>query len=80
MIPIACEEYRLFYPTPDHNWGTWAQPKIDSIRSALRTARQSLTYLARRAQENSHIIRRNYSWAQSVDCALQTLQKQGLLK
>ena len=80
MVPVACQEYQLFYPTEDHHWGFWAQPRIDSIRSALRTSRQSYAYLARRAQENSGIIRRNYSWAQSADSALQTLQKHGLLK
>ena len=80
MIPVNCQEYQFFYPTPDGNWGAWAQPRTDSIRQALRTSRQSYTYLHKRARENSLIIRKTFSWAQSADCALQTLQKHGLLK
>jgi len=80
MTPVNCQEYQLFYPTTDGNWGSWAQPRIDSIRAALRSSRQNYTYLHRRAKENSVIIRRTFSWAQSADRALQTLQKHGLLK
>ena len=80
MVPIACQDYQLFYPTPDGNWGSWAQPRIDSIRQALKQSRQSYDYLHKRARENSSIIRNNFSWAQSADRALQTLQKHGLLK
>jgi glycosyltransferase involved in cell wall biosynthesis len=80
MVPIACQDYQLFYPTPDGNWGSWAQPRIDSIRQALKQSRQSYDYLHKRARENSSIIRNNFSWAQSADRALQTLHKHGLLK
>jgi glycosyltransferase involved in cell wall biosynthesis len=80
MIPIMCEEYRMFYPTPDGNWGSWAQPKVDSIRAALRHACLNYDDLQKKARVNSGIIRRNFSWAQSADCALQTLQRHGLLK
>lgn len=80
MTPITCQDYQLFYPTPDGNWGEWAQPRIDSIRQALRTARQNYTHLSQTAMVNSRIIRRDFSWAQSADRALQTLQRHGLLK
>ena len=80
MVPVACQDYQLFYPVPDGNWGEWAQPRVDSIRQALKKSRDSYDYLAKRARENSVIIRKNYSWAQSADRALQTLQKHGLLK
>ena len=80
MVPIACQDYQLFYPTPDGNWGSWAQPRVDSIRQALKQSRQNYDYLHKRARENSTIIRKNYSWAQSADRALQTLHKHGLLK
>jgi glycosyltransferase involved in cell wall biosynthesis len=80
MIPVACQDYQLFYPAPDGNWGSWAQPRIDSIQAALRKSRDSYDYLQRRACENSHIIRKTFSWAQSADRALLTLQKHGLLK
>ena len=80
MVPVACQDYQLFYPVPDGNWGEWAQPRVDSIRAALKKSRDSYNYLQRRARENSHIIRKTFSWAQSADRALQTLQKHGLLK
>ena len=80
MVPVACQDYQLFYPTTDGNWGEWAQPRVDSIRQALKKSRVSYNYLHKRAQENSGIIRKNFSWAQSADRALQTLQKHGLLK
>jgi glycosyltransferase involved in cell wall biosynthesis len=80
MVPIACQDYQLFYPVPDGNWGNWAQPRIDSIRQALRTTRQNYAQLQAQAISNSHIIRNNFSWAQVADRALQILQKHGLLK
>ena len=80
MVQVACQDYQFFYPAPDGNWGEWAQPRIDSIRQAFKTSRQSYTYLQKRARENSSIIRKTFSWAQSADRALQTLQKHGLLK
>jgi len=80
MVPIACEEYKFFYPTEDGNWGQWAQPRIASIRSALRTARDNYTELQSRAQANSTIIRDAFSWERSVDRALSILHADGLLK
>lgn len=80
MVPIACEEYKFFYPTEDGDWGTWAQPRIDSIRSALRAARDNYPELQSRARANSAIIRDAFSWERSVDCVAQLLHSQGLLK
>jgi glycosyltransferase involved in cell wall biosynthesis len=80
MVQVACQDYQLFYPTSDGNWGEWAQPRVDSIRQALKKSRLGYDYLQKRAKENSGIIRKTFSWAQSADRALQTLQKQGLLK
>ena len=80
MAPIACEEYKFCYPTEDGNWGSWAQPRVDSIRQALKKSRLDYDYLHKRARENSGIIRKTFSWAQSADRALQTLQRHGLLK
>ena len=80
LVPITCSDYQLFYPTEDGNWGEWAQPRILSIRQALRTARNNYDQLQAQAIANSHIIRNNFSWAQVADRALQLLQKRGLLK
>ena len=80
MAPITCAEYQYFYPAPDGNWGNWAQPRIDSIRQALRTARDNYATLAQQARTNSDIIRRDFTWAQSANHALKVLQKHNILK
>jgi glycosyltransferase involved in cell wall biosynthesis len=80
MAPIACEEYKSYYPTEDGDWGAWAQPRVDSIRSALRTSRDNYATLQSRAFANSSIIRDAFSWDRSVDCALSILHASELLK
>ena len=80
MAPITCEEYKFFYPTEDGNWGEWAHPRIDSIRQALRTARDNYVQLQSRAFANSAIIRDAFSWERSVDCVVNLLHSQGLIK
>jgi len=80
LVPIACEEYKFFYPTEDGDWGQWAQPRIDSIRSALRTARDNYVTLQSRAFANSSIIRDAFSWDRSVDRAVSILHASGLIK
>ena len=80
MAPIACEEYKSYYPTEDGNWGMWAQPRVDSIRSALRTSRDNYVTLQSRAFANSSIIRDAFSWDRSVDRALSILHASELLK
>lgn len=79
LIPISCQEYQFFYPTEDGNWGQWAQPRIDSIRQALRTARNNYPALKQQAIQNSSIIRNHFSWAKSVDQALHVLKTTNLL-
>jgi glycosyltransferase involved in cell wall biosynthesis len=78
--PIACEEYKFCYPTTDGDWGDWVQPRVDSIRQALRTARDNYSTLSSQAIANSEIIRRDFSWDQCAFRAIRTLHKQGLIK
>ncbi len=80
MIPIACQEYQFFYPTEDGDWGHWAQPRVDSIRQALRHARDNYNELRSQALANSQLIREAFSWQQSVDRALKILHAHHLLK
>jgi glycosyltransferase involved in cell wall biosynthesis len=80
LVPIACEEYKFFYPTEDGNWGTWAQPRVDSIRQALRSARDNYAVLQTCAQANSAIIRDTFNWERSADCVAKLLHSQGLIK
>jgi glycosyltransferase involved in cell wall biosynthesis len=79
-IPIACAEYQYFYPTEDGNWGKWVQPRVDSIRAALRTSRNNYAALGAQARVNSEIIRRDFSWDQCAFRVVQTLHKQGLIR
>jgi glycosyltransferase involved in cell wall biosynthesis len=80
MAPITCQEYQFYYPTDDGNWGEWAQPRIDSIRCALRASRDNYHALQAQAVANSHVIREVFSWERSVDHALKILHDQDLLK
>ena len=80
MVPVDCPEYQSFYPTEDQDWGTWAQPRPQSIVQALLYACDFFQDLKTNAIANSDIIRRDFSWAQSANTAMKMLQKRGLLK
>ena len=80
MAPIACEEYQFCYPTEDGDWGLWAQPRIPSLRQALRDSRDRWAELDQRARANSSIIRDAFSWERCVDRVVNLLHSQGLLK
>ena len=76
---IECPEYRRFYPEPGNNWGLWAIPDVDHLAECLRFAKNHWDFLAPNALKNSRIIRTEFSWENSVNSALKTLQNQGLL-
>jgi glycosyltransferase involved in cell wall biosynthesis len=76
---IECPEYRRFYPEPGNNWGLWARPDVDHLAECLRFAKNHWDFLAPNALKNSSVIRTEFSWANSVNSALKTLQNQGLL-
>lgn len=76
---ITCPEFRYFYPTKDSNWGSWANPRVDSIASALIYAKQNLNDLSKQALTNSEVIRKHYNWDSCADYAVKTLKNRGLL-
>lgn len=78
--PVGCPEFRHFYPTTDGNFGFWAMPQIDSIVTALQTAKVNSVALKQHAVDNAEIIRTNYSWARCADRVVKTLQTRGLLR
>ena len=80
MVPVDCPEYQSFYPTEDQDWGTWAQPRPQSIVQALVYARDFFTELKANAVVNSDAIRKDFSWAQCANTAMKMLQQRGLLK
>lgn len=78
MGAVDCAEYQGYYPFPDGDWGEWARPQIDSIRSAMRTAYQNHTKLSRQAVKNSTKIRNKFSWTVSADRAVTALESRGI--
>ena len=80
MVPVDCPEYQSFYPTQDNNWGTWAQPRAESIAQALLYACDFYQDLKTNAIINSNKIRGDFSWSQCANTAMKMLQKRGLLK
>lgn len=80
LMPVQCAEYQACYPVPNGDWGLWAQPKIHSIRQALRDSRDRWAELDQRALANSAVIRDAFSWAKCADRVVNLLHSQGLLK
>lgn len=78
MVPVSCSEYQHFYPQQGH-WGHWAEPRVASLIQCLQQARFDIHNLRTQAIANSHIIRRQFSWQQSVDRVLSLLYQQGRL-
>jgi glycosyltransferase involved in cell wall biosynthesis len=80
MVPVDCSEYQSFYPTEDKDWGTWAQPRPQSIAQALLYVCDFFPELKSHAVANSDVIRRDFSWTQSANTAMKILQQRNLLK
>ena len=80
MVPVDCPDYQYCYPTEDHDWGMWAQPRPQSIAQALLYACDFFAELKTNAVTNSDVIRRDFSWAQSANTAMKMLQQRDLLK
>jgi glycosyltransferase involved in cell wall biosynthesis len=78
--PVECPEYRRFYPEPGNNWGLWARPDIDHLAECMVLSKNHWEFLAQNALTNSRVIRTQFSWANSVNSALNRLQNQGLLR
>ncbi len=77
--PIECEDYCNFYPAVDGNYGSWAVPEVDSIRQCLRQAYDKYEALSNKALINSDKIRAKWSWFNSAQKVLKTLENRGLL-
>jgi glycosyltransferase involved in cell wall biosynthesis len=77
--PIDCEDYCKFYPAADGDYGSWAVPEIDSIRHCMRQAYTNHEALSKKALVNSDKIRSKWSWFNSAQKVLKTLENRGLL-
>ena len=80
MAAIDCPEYTRFYPQTETGvWGQWAQPQVADIARCMRDAYSNHANLKLKAIQNSGIIRRDFSWANSVTRSLDTLKRRGAL-
>ncbi len=70
MGPITCAEYQTYYPDSDSNWGSWARPDVYSIAACMQTVCREYEELFESACANSFVIRRTFTWQNSVDLAI----------
>jgi glycosyltransferase involved in cell wall biosynthesis len=70
MGPLTCPEYQTYYPDSQNNWGMWARPDVFSIANAMQTVCRDYDVLFERACTNSFVIRRTFTWQNSVDLAI----------
>jgi glycosyltransferase involved in cell wall biosynthesis len=70
MGPVTCPEYQTYYPDSGNNWGSWARPDVVSIAKAMQTVCREYDELFERACANSFVIRRTFTWQNSVDLAV----------
>jgi len=70
MGPVTCPEYRSYYPDSNNDWGTWARPDVYSIAGAMQTVCRQYDELFEAACASSFVIRRTFTWQNSVDLAI----------
>jgi glycosyltransferase involved in cell wall biosynthesis len=68
--PVTCSEYQSYYPNSNNDWGTWARPDVVSIAGAMQTVCREYDELFEKACANSFVIRRTFTWQNSVDLAI----------
>ena len=86
VVPIAYDlhpaddtDLEFCYPRADRDWGFWAVPREDAIVQAIAHARSNIDMLRYHANRNSDTIRERYSWINSVDRAIKTLEQRNLI-
>lgn len=67
---ITCPEYQSYYPDSSGDWGRWARPDVFSIAAAMQTVCREYDRLFELACANSFVIRRTFTWRNSVDLAM----------
>lgn len=70
MGPVTCPEYQSYYPDTKQDWGMWSRPDVVSIAGAMQTVCREYEDLFERACANSFVIRRTFTWQNSVDLAI----------
>jgi len=78
MGAVDCDEYKGYYPFPDGDWGEWAIPTINSLRTAMRFAYENHQELSAKAIKNSVTIRKEFNWSASADQAVTALESRGV--
>jgi glycosyltransferase involved in cell wall biosynthesis len=72
LVPVDCPDYRFYYPD-NETWGSWAQPRQQSLVDALRRVKHNYHSLAQQAVINSDTIRQQWNWTRCADRALEVL-------
>jgi len=78
LVDINCPLYKVCYPTPDGNYGKWAQPSVDSIAQAMLDVHKSYQFADYKAKDSEFIIKSQYTWVKSAEKALKILENQRL--
>lgn len=78
MESISDPEFKQYWPASDGDHGAWANPDVFSIARNLKKMRSDYFIQAKIAQENSDIVRKEYSWSGSADRALRSLIDRGV--
>lgn len=76
LVPIDCPTYKACYPTPDGNYGLWAQPDVDSIADAMIDVYNRYDQYNYKAQNNEFVIKELFSWQKSAERAMNILETQ----
>jgi glycosyltransferase involved in cell wall biosynthesis len=72
--PNDSKEYQAFYPEADGDYGVWAVPDAGHLQQLMRKSYNDFATLKIAALNNSAIIRKDFSWNNSVVCALEALR------
>ena len=76
---IDDEEFKMFWPSLDSNYGSWAEVQINSLKNSFITAYKEPTLLSI-GRTNSFLIRTEFNWGMSVFKGLRSLSEKTYLK
>ena len=76
---ITDPEYFSFWSNAETLGGCWNRPSVSSLKSAIMSLLSNYPARSQAALQASQLIRRNFSWENSVSRGLQSLQARGWL-
>ncbi|MBU3605577.1 hypothetical protein IEN92_02265 [Polynucleobacter sp. MWH-Creno-3A4] len=76
---ILDAEFKSYWPPTNSDYGSWANPSIDSISKSLQAIMEGYKENVEVAMQASQIIRTHYTWERSADLALKSMHSMGIL-